>query len=635
MSRKKKRKHLHRRRPQRAAQRTRRSAPRRRVRRTRPAPPRPRPIPKLRDQLQARIATALAWASGFFTRSVAAAARLYPPVLKSIAAASSRVISWGHALRTWSEARRHAWRSRLAAAGLSLREFGAAQWRKIEPRLAAWIQAVWSGFRAGGRRTLALWALIWRTFQPWAAALARLVGVRAQVIGRRLRDLTAPLRQRLRARSAAAVNAVSGRLKLFSRWLLARLEPVWRALQPRTAALARALRAGLAAGRHWLAAHLQRVQQALQPRWEALARRVREAAEAAGRWLGPRLAPGLRAFQAAWAALVALASETGQAISRAAIQFAGRWWAPVLVAALVLLLVVPYGVRRPAVRPPAARHPAEAGRIFVLAYPEAVQGLQETPAGWVVLFRDGTQESYHDGLNLPFERRLDQADLASVLRQSYPFGRVTLPVPAGQEAGRMRNYALLREAYGATRREVESNLEVVDFLGNAVYFNRRNGAAAALRAVASDLAGDPEALAYLRPIAARRAGRVRSGAGAGLSLGRYISGWNWRIVAATHRLSPHSFGIALDIDNPFATRPKYWLWAQRQRAEILKDRAAIELVPWQVVEAFERHGFIWGGKWHHFDTMHFEYRPEFLAAEAQVRPGPEKLACHRPEEIGK
>jgi hypothetical protein len=27
---------------------------------------------------------------------------------------------------------------------------------------------------------------------------------------------------------------------------------------------------------------------------------------------------------------------------------------------------------------------------------------------------------------------------------------------------------------------------------------------------------------------------------------------------------------------------------------------------------FEKHGFIWGGKWYHYDTMHFEYRPELL-----------------------
>ncbi|WP_265937085.1 M15 family metallopeptidase [Aliarcobacter butzleri] len=27
---------------------------------------------------------------------------------------------------------------------------------------------------------------------------------------------------------------------------------------------------------------------------------------------------------------------------------------------------------------------------------------------------------------------------------------------------------------------------------------------------------------------------------------------------------------------------------------------------------FEKYGFIWGGRWYHFDTMHFEYRPELL-----------------------
>jgi hypothetical protein len=32
----------------------------------------------------------------------------------------------------------------------------------------------------------------------------------------------------------------------------------------------------------------------------------------------------------------------------------------------------------------------------------------------------------------------------------------------------------------------------------------------------------------------------------------------------------------------------------------------------EIVAIFERHGFIWGGRWSHFDTMHFEYRPELL-----------------------
>ena len=36
-------------------------------------------------------------------------------------------------------------------------------------------------------------------------------------------------------------------------------------------------------------------------------------------------------------------------------------------------------------------------------------------------------------------------------------------------------------------------------------------------------------------------------------------------------------------------------------------------MPLELVAAFERHGFVWGGKWWHYDTMHFEYRPELLA----------------------
>jgi hypothetical protein len=31
-----------------------------------------------------------------------------------------------------------------------------------------------------------------------------------------------------------------------------------------------------------------------------------------------------------------------------------------------------------------------------------------------------------------------------------------------------------------------------------------------------------------------------------------------------------------------------------------------------IVRVFERHGFIWGGRWRHYDTMHFEYRPELI-----------------------
>ena len=37
-------------------------------------------------------------------------------------------------------------------------------------------------------------------------------------------------------------------------------------------------------------------------------------------------------------------------------------------------------------------------------------------------------------------------------------------------------------------------------------------------------------------------------------------------------------------------------------------------MPHDIVKVFEKHGFIWGGRWYHYDTMHFEFRPEILMA---------------------
>jgi hypothetical protein len=42
--------------------------------------------------------------------------------------------------------------------------------------------------------------------------------------------------------------------------------------------------------------------------------------------------------------------------------------------------------------------------------------------------------------------------------------------------------------------------------------------------------------------------------------------------------------------------------------------------PAALVRAFERQGFVWGGKWLFFDTMHFEYRPEILLMRASPVP---------------
>ena len=43
--------------------------------------------------------------------------------------------------------------------------------------------------------------------------------------------------------------------------------------------------------------------------------------------------------------------------------------------------------------------------------------------------------------------------------------------------------------------------------------------------------------------------------------------------------------------------------------------------PTEIIEAFEKQGFIWGGKWYHYDIMHFEYRPELMAKARLGGPG--------------
>lgn len=83
-------------------------------------------------------------------------------------------------------------------------------------------------------------------------------------------------------------------------------------------------------------------------------------------------------------------------------------------------------------------------------------------------------------------------------------------------------------------------------------------------------------------------------------------GFNWRVIAGTTRLSTHSFGIAFDINSEMG---KYWLWTGAKEGAVGHYDNAI---PESFVSTMERFGFIWGGKWHHFDGMHFEFRPELI-----------------------
>lgn len=146
------------------------------------------------------------------------------------------------------------------------------------------------------------------------------------------------------------------------------------------------------------------------------------------------------------------------------------------------------------------------------------------------------------------------------------------------DAGRYRNEEFFRKIYGKDKKEIEKNLIRVKWFNGSVKFNKQNGAAKALKRVYLKLKNlDKSYEKFLYPI-----------------MGTYA----YRTIKNTKRLSPHAFGIAIDLNSKYGS---YWQWSK-----VYKNK-----IPNIVIEIFEKNGFIWGGRWKHFDTFHFEYRPEF------------------------
>jgi hypothetical protein len=241
----------------------------------------------------------------------------------------------------------------------------------------------------------------------------------------------------------------------------------------------------------------------------------------------------------------------------------------------------------PAQPPPPSDVDAIAQRL-IKAYPQAL----ERRDGNALVWRDGKRMTIDDGLGLKTPAaRLDAPDLRDMLIDPYPLGPA--PPPAvDSDPGRARNSAFFLAMYGdCLKGGVAANLVSVVWLpkkwGKTLRVTRINGVAARLAAVSAELDQLPARFdTYLFPPA-----------------GTY----NCRPIAGTTRLSPHGLGIAIDI----ATKhTDYWRWSKPDSDGRYPYRNRI---PPEIVSIFEKHGFIWGGKWYHYDTMHFEYRPELLA----------------------
>lgn len=219
------------------------------------------------------------------------------------------------------------------------------------------------------------------------------------------------------------------------------------------------------------------------------------------------------------------------------------------------------------------------------AYPFSINRISEN----YVYFHDGTKLLYDDKTTKNSVQLLDNPDIEDQFHYAYNKGNINEKLLT--DAGRIRNELFFKKMYGATREAVVKNLVNVvwcpKLVNQTLQFSKINNAHLALKAISDELDKHPEWKKYLSGIGGT---------------------FNWRLIKGTKRLSNHSFGITIDLNTSYS---HYWQWACGCTDENANPKYK-NSIPQGIVDIFETHGFIWGGKWKHFDTMHFEYRPELL-----------------------
>jgi len=225
---------------------------------------------------------------------------------------------------------------------------------------------------------------------------------------------------------------------------------------------------------------------------------------------------------------------------------------------------------------------------LVKAYPDFLDHID----GNYLVWKDDTRMRMDDGKGpKTLDAMLIDPDIKDMFMMTYPLGEKGLAPDLNFDPGRVRYMPLFTKIYGDCQKSdlVADAADVIwlsSKYGKTVKFSKLNGAAAALQQVSNELDRLPDQfLEYLIPLQ-----------------GTY----NCRSIAGTNRPSAHGLGIAIDIAGAHA---HYWLWSKPDASGRVLYKNEI---PWEIVDVFEKYGFIWGGKWYHYDTMHFEYRPEII-----------------------
>jgi hypothetical protein len=234
-------------------------------------------------------------------------------------------------------------------------------------------------------------------------------------------------------------------------------------------------------------------------------------------------------------------------------------------------------------------------RAFAQAYASLIDSVSYRPED-VVFHLGGRAIHFQDGRMLGEDRSGDVEDCDPIFYR-YSLEPLTEPIPASDE---MPVYCtdVLESLWGRTEREVRGHGRSVTFLDHRMFVNE---------IVVGPLASVERAL---------RASAADDDAVAGWIAGVDVTySFISRDIAGSPTRSHHAWGLAVDfVPSSYEGRHVYWRWSR------VFDREGWDRIPveerWSpppaVVEIFERHGFVWGGKWARFDMIHFEYRPEIV-----------------------
>lgn len=223
--------------------------------------------------------------------------------------------------------------------------------------------------------------------------------------------------------------------------------------------------------------------------------------------------------------------------------------------------------------------------ILSIAYPGYIVDFEKNDSGNVyVIMKSGKKYIYDDKKKKTFEEKFANPDIQDVMDQVYPLESIDKVMEKNIDPGRIRHYGILNEVYGRSRAEIEKKLKATS---EGVMFNNSNGACNALNNAFKDarsiFKSDKKAAACFYPIN-----------------GTY----NYRVISGTGMLSPHAYAIAIDLNR---NNKDYWKWATLEQGnERIREYSK------ELPKVFEANNFVWGGKWSHFDILHYEYRPEII-----------------------